>query len=94
MRAISIALFSFVIAAAPAWTIQQSGVTARLRGVSATSDHVVWASGSGNTILRSEDAGTTWKKLTNPTTDRLDFRDGDQVVGMVRRMDWNSFAFR
>lgn len=31
---------------APAWTEQQSGVTTRLRGVSAVSDRVAWASGS------------------------------------------------
>lgn len=79
MRQISIALTLLVAAAAPMWSVQQSGVTARLRGVSASSDRVVWASGSGNTILRSEDAGATWKKLQSPTTDRLDFRDIDAV---------------
>ena len=55
-----------VVAAAPSWTLQRSGVTARLRGVSAASDRVVWASGSGNTILRSEDGGATWRKLRSP----------------------------
>ena len=49
---------------------RQSGVAARLRGVSAVQRRVVWASGSGNTILRSEDGGETWKKLPSPTTDR------------------------
>jgi photosystem II stability/assembly factor-like uncharacterized protein len=54
-------------------------VTVRLRGVSAASDRVVWASGASNTLLRSEDGGATWRKLPNPTTDRLDFRDIDAV---------------
>ena len=79
MRVISSAIVLLALAAAPAWTVQQSGVTARLRGVSAVSDRVVWASGAGNTILRSEDGGNTWAKLTSPTTDRLDFRDVDAV---------------
>jgi photosystem II stability/assembly factor-like uncharacterized protein len=79
MRIIAIALTLFALVVAPAWTIQPSGVTARLRGVSASSDRVVWASGSANTILRSEDGGNTWKKLQSPTTDRLDFRDIDAV---------------
>jgi photosystem II stability/assembly factor-like uncharacterized protein len=62
------------------WTTQTSSVTARLRGVSAASARVVWASGSGGTILRSTDAGDTWTKLTPPPdTARLDFRDIDAV---------------
>src|SRR5262245_1803420 len=79
MRIISIALVLLAIAQAPSWVAQQSGVPARLRGVSASSERVIWASGSGNTILRSEDGGSTWKKLPSPTTDRLDFRDIDAV---------------
>ncbi len=30
----------------PSWTVLKSGVTARLRGVSASSANVVWASGT------------------------------------------------
>ena len=75
----TVLLSAAVVAAAPTWTIQRSGVTAQLRGISAASDRVVWASGSGNTILRSVDGGGTWTKLPSPTTDRLDFRDVDAV---------------
>ena len=63
---------------APHWTLQTSGVTARLRGVSAVSDRVAWASGSGSTVLRTSDGGATWQKLT-VTTDQLDFRDIDAI---------------
>jgi len=62
----------------PSWTLQNSGVTARLRGVSAVSDRVAWASGSASTVLRTEDGGASWKKLT-VTSDTLDFRDVDAI---------------
>src|SRR6266566_1897139 len=62
----------------PHWTLQNSGVTARLRGVSAVSDRVAWASGSGSTVLRTADGGATWQKLT-VTTDAVDFRDVDAI---------------
>ena len=62
----------------PHWTLQSSGVTSRLRGVSAVSDRVAWASGSGSTVLRTNDGGATWQKLT-VTTDQLDFRDIDAI---------------
>lgn len=61
------------------WTERQSGVTARLRGVSAVSDRVAWASGAEGTILRTADGGTTWQRLTIPDTASLDFRDIDAV---------------
>jgi photosystem II stability/assembly factor-like uncharacterized protein len=61
------------------WQPQISGVTARLRGVSAASDRVVWASGSGGTLLRTTDGGGSWQTLTIPDTSKLDFRDIDAV---------------
>jgi photosystem II stability/assembly factor-like uncharacterized protein len=64
--------------AVPRWTVQTSGVTQRLRGVSAVSERVAWASGAGASVLRTEDGGTTWQKL-NVTTEALDFRDIDAI---------------
>jgi photosystem II stability/assembly factor-like uncharacterized protein len=64
--------------AGPQWTMQTSGVTARLRGVSAVNERVAWASGSGSTVLRTDDGGATWKKIT-VTGDALDFRDVDAI---------------
>src|ERR1044072_4544239 len=58
--------------------MQTSGVTQRLRGVSAVSEQVAWASGAGATVLRTEDGGLTWQKL-NVTTEALDFRDIDAI---------------
>src|ERR1051326_2437156 len=71
---LAVALMAF----APSWKLQSSGVTARLRGVSAVSERVAWASGSGATVLRTTDGGATWNKL-NVTTEALDFRDIDAI---------------
>jgi photosystem II stability/assembly factor-like uncharacterized protein len=68
---------------APAWTDQTSGVTARLRGVSAVSDRVAWASGSAGTVLRTADGGSTWQTLTIPGSEKLDFRDIDAVSEQI-----------
>ncbi len=76
------ALTAFILAA-PTWTDQPSGVTARLRGVSAVSDRVAWASGSAGTVLRTEDGGSTWQTLTIPGAEKLDFRDIDAVTEQV-----------
>jgi photosystem II stability/assembly factor-like uncharacterized protein len=63
---------------APTWTPETSGVTARLRGISAASVRVAWSSGAASTVLRTEDGGLTWDRRT-VTPDRLDFRDIDAV---------------
>jgi len=64
---------------APRWEPQTSGVTARLRGVSAASDRVAWASGAGGTVIRTSDGGVTWRTLAIPDSGKLDFRDIDAV---------------
>ena len=62
----------------PRWTVQTSGVSQRLRGVSAVSEQVVWASGAGSTILRTADGGVSWQQfIVSP--DALDFRDIDAI---------------
>ena len=71
------------LAAAPAWTPQVSGVSARLRGVSAVSDRIVWASGEKGTVLRTADGGATWQPLSIPGTASLDFRDIDAIGDRV-----------
>ena len=71
-------IWLLIMLAAPRWTMQTSGVTARLRGVSAVSEKVAWASGAESTVLRTVDGGTSWQKLT-VTSETLDFRDVDAV---------------
>ena len=73
------ALTAFVALASPhvEWQPQKSGVGARLRGISAVSATVAWASGANGTILRTTDGGTTWQPRPIPGTEALDFRDID-----------------
>lgn len=80
MAAVAVALAIAAPAAQPPvvqWQPQTSGVTVRLRGVSAVSPTVGWASGASGTVLRTTDAGTTWQRLTVPGAEALDFRDID-----------------
>jgi photosystem II stability/assembly factor-like uncharacterized protein len=66
-------------ATAPSWTAQPSGVTSRLRGVSAVDARVAWASGAAGTVIRTIDGGQTWQARTIPGTEGLDFRDIDAI---------------
>jgi photosystem II stability/assembly factor-like uncharacterized protein len=58
-----------------AWHLTPTGTDARLRGLAAVSANVVWASGSGGTVLRTVDAGKTWQRVGPPGTETLQFRD-------------------
>jgi photosystem II stability/assembly factor-like uncharacterized protein len=73
-----LAIVTILTIHSPHWTLQTSGVDARLRGVSAVSGSVAWASGSRSTVLRTADGGATWQKLT-VTREQLDFRDIDAI---------------
>ncbi|MEO3870074.1 oxidoreductase [Nonomuraea sp. B12E4] len=57
------------------WDVKPTGVTARLRGLSPVSRGVVWASGSGGTVLRTVDGGRSWQNVSPPGTTALEFRD-------------------
>ncbi len=73
-----ITLLILALLITPQWTIQTSGVNVRLRGVSAVSERVAWASGGAQLFCAPSMAGRRWQKL-NVTTDTLDFRDIDAV---------------
>lgn len=62
---------------APQWLPQSSGTTARLRGVSAVSATVAWASGNNGVYLKTTDGGANWVGATVPGAEALDFRDVD-----------------
>ncbi|MFG1943239.1 WD40/YVTN/BNR-like repeat-containing protein [Nonomuraea sp. NPDC048826] len=59
----------------PRWEPQETGVTARLRGLSPVSRQVAWASGSAGTVLRTVDGGRSWQNVSPPGTEALQFRD-------------------
>jgi photosystem II stability/assembly factor-like uncharacterized protein len=57
------------------WELEESGSSAGLRGIHAVGGGVVWASGSGGTVLRSEDTGYLWQQCAPvPGASKLDFR--------------------
>jgi photosystem II stability/assembly factor-like uncharacterized protein len=76
---IALLLVAWQSAPSPQRTAQESGVAVRLRGISAVSTQVAWASGAENTVLRTTNGGATWERLTGPSSDRLDFRDIDAI---------------
>ena len=63
------------MAVAQSHTIQNSNTAENLRGVSAVSTKVVWASGTHGTYLRTLDGGATWTASQVPGAEALDFRD-------------------
>ncbi|HYO91193.1 MAG TPA: hypothetical protein VEQ40_06135, partial [Pyrinomonadaceae bacterium] len=79
MKIITFTLFvtMSVGAASAQWAAQSSGTGVRLRGVSAVSRTVAWASGDKGTYARTTDGGKTWQAGTVPGASELDFRDVD-----------------
>ena len=76
MRAVATSTIIFLIAfVAGAQTPQNSRTDVPLRGISAVSEKVAWASGARGTVLRTIDGGTTWETLVIAGADSLDFRD-------------------
>jgi photosystem II stability/assembly factor-like uncharacterized protein len=57
------------------WNPQKSNTTASLHGLSVVNARVVWASGTGGTIVRTTDGGETWQARTVSGAEVLDFRD-------------------
>src|SRR5438270_4772671 len=68
-------LFLCASFAAAEITEEKSNTQENLRGVSAVSSSVVWASGTHGTFLRTTDGGTNWQVVHVPGAESLDFRD-------------------
>ena len=73
------------VACGQTWVAQSSGTTASLRGVSAVSPAVVWASGTGGAYLRTLDGGATWHAAVVPGAGDSDFRS---VRALDSRTAW------
>jgi photosystem II stability/assembly factor-like uncharacterized protein len=67
-------ILSLQLCCAQPWVIQASGTKVSLRGVSAVSSDVVWASGAEGTWLRTLDGGATWQAAKVKGGETLDFR--------------------
>lgn len=61
--------------ALPTVVDQDTGTDALLIGSHAIGGGVVWASGTGGTVLRTTDGGATWQDVSVPEADTLQFRD-------------------
>lgn len=63
------------------WQLTPTGSTASLRGLSAVSERVAWASGAVSTpsivgtVLRTTDRGSSWQSVGPPGAEGLEFRD-------------------
>jgi photosystem II stability/assembly factor-like uncharacterized protein len=79
MKIITLGLFAAMSAGAASaqWVSQSGGTEVRLRGVSAVSRSVAWASGDKGTYARTTDGGKTWVAGVVPGASELDFRDVD-----------------
>jgi photosystem II stability/assembly factor-like uncharacterized protein len=68
-------VLSLSFAVSAQWVRQTVNTEASFRGLSVVSDKVVWASGTGGTVIRTVDGGATWKVMEVPGAADLDFRD-------------------
>src|SRR5947199_1717289 len=59
---------------APSWHVVHDGGSADLRAISPVSRRVVWASGSGGTVLRTTDGGGSWRNVAPRGASALEFR--------------------
>ncbi len=57
------------------WVKQTVNTTASFRGLSVVSEKIVWASGTGGTVIRTVDGGKNWSVIQVPDAAKLDFRD-------------------
>src|SRR5829696_4916975 len=72
----SLVFLTFLTVAATAqWIKQTVNTTAGFRGLSVVSEKIVWASGTGGTVIRTIDGGKSWKVIVVPGAVKLDFRD-------------------
>jgi photosystem II stability/assembly factor-like uncharacterized protein len=57
------------------WQKQTVNTPAGFRGLAVVSAKIVWASGTGGTVIKTVDGGKTWKVISVPGAEKLDFRD-------------------
>ena len=75
MRTASLFILLLAIGTHAQWVRQKVDTAASFRGLSVVSANVVWASGTGGTVIRTIDGGRSWDVITVPGAEKLDFRD-------------------
>ena len=73
--ALMIISLSFTAVAAGQWIKYPVDTTASFRGLAVVDSRVIWASGTGGTVIRTTDGGDSWQVITVPGAENLDFRD-------------------
>jgi len=71
----SVLFCALASAASAQWIKQNVNTTASFRGLAVVNEKIVWASGTGGTVVRTIDGGKTWNVITVPGSEKLDFRD-------------------
>lgn len=74
MRVLLLFFLAYSAAAQSGPRVQISNTTESLRGVSAVSRQIAWASGTHGTYLRTVDGGRTWTPAQVPDATAVDFR--------------------
>ncbi|MEQ8143288.1 oxidoreductase [Streptomyces sp. OP7] len=60
----------------PHWSLKDTGAPdVRFRGLAAVSRTTAWAAGTLGTVLRTTDGGRTWRDVSPPGAEALQFRD-------------------
>ncbi|MFE9042384.1 WD40/YVTN/BNR-like repeat-containing protein [Streptomyces sp. NPDC007818] len=57
------------------WRLTPTGTDVRFRGLAAVDRRTAWAAGSRGTVLRTTDAGRTWRNVSPPGGEGLELRD-------------------
>lgn len=58
------------------WAAKDTGTPqVRFRGLAAVDRHTAWLAGTGGTVLRTTDGGSTWRNVSPPGAGELEFRD-------------------
>ncbi|MFV0388478.1 MAG: WD40/YVTN/BNR-like repeat-containing protein [Pyrinomonadaceae bacterium] len=68
-------LLSFSVCASAKFITIEVGTNADFRGLSVVNKDVIWASGTGGTVIRTTDGGDSWNVIKVPNAEKLDFRD-------------------
>ncbi|MBJ3807252.1 oxidoreductase [Streptomyces flavofungini] len=65
----------------PAWSLKATGTDARFRGLAAVSRSTAWTAGTKGTVLRTTDGGASWRNVSPPGAEGLEFRDVEAFDG-------------